>query len=255
MAWFEHGGSRIHYEEYGQGDPALLLPGFSQSSEHLAALRDALAAGYHVIAVDLPGSGRSQPQPRAYTASYYEDDAASCAALLRELGTGPTHLIGFSDGGEVALFMAALTPDLTRSLVTWGAAGQLNDPDGQLRAMMRNLIDRPIPPLQGYRDFLVDYYGEEQARAMTQNVVKGQSEIIEGEKQGQLAIAVAGRIGCPALLITGEHDMFAPPPLIQQLAARIPHAEIRVVEGAGHDVQNSHHDWLARTILDWLGRH
>jgi pimeloyl-ACP methyl ester carboxylesterase len=49
--------------------------------------------------------------------------------------------------------------------------------------------------------------------------------------------------------------MFAPPPLIQQLAARIPHAETRVVEGADHDVQNSHPDWLARTILDWLESH
>ena len=117
MAWFEHGGSRIHYEEYGQGDPALLLPGFTQSSEHLATLRDALAASYHVIAAHLPGSGRSLPQPRTYTAGYYEHDAASFVALLRERGIEPAHLIGFSDGGEVALFMAALTPDLARSLV------------------------------------------------------------------------------------------------------------------------------------------
>jgi pimeloyl-ACP methyl ester carboxylesterase len=165
------------------------------------------------------------------------------------------HLIGFSDGGEVALFMAALTPGLARSLVTWGAAGHLNDPDGQMREMMRNLIDHPIPPLQGYRDFLVDYYGEDLARATTQNFAKGISDIIEGEKQGQLATAVADRITCPALLITGEHDMFAPPPLLQQLAAQIPHAETHVVEGAGHDVQNSHPDWLARTLLDWLERH
>ncbi len=43
MAWFEHSGSRIYFEELGSGAPALLLPGFSQSSEHLAALRDALA--------------------------------------------------------------------------------------------------------------------------------------------------------------------------------------------------------------------
>jgi valacyclovir hydrolase len=255
MAWFEYGGSRIHYEEYGQGDPALLLPGFTQSSEHLATLRDALAASYRVIAADLPGSGRSLPQPRTYTAGYYEDDAASYVALLRERGMEPAHLIGFSDGGEVALFMAALTPDLARSLVTWGAAGQLNDPDGQMRMMMRNLIDHPIPPLQGYRDMLVDYYGEDLARATTQNFAEGISAIIDGGKCGELAIALAGRIACPALLITGEHDMFAPPPLIQQLAARIPHAETRVVEGAGHDVQNSHPDWLARTILDWLESH
>jgi valacyclovir hydrolase len=255
MSWFEHGDARIYFEECGDGEPLLLLPGFSQSGDDLATLRNALAATYRVIVADLPGSGRSQPQPRTYTASYYEDDAHSFAALLEHLAVGPAHLIGFSDGGEVALLMAALTPDHARALVTWGAAGQLSDPEGQLRAMMRNLVDHPIPPLQGYRDFLVGYYGEANARAMAQNLVQGQSAIINGEKQGQLAIALADRINCPTLLITGEHDMFAPPPLIQELAARIPYAETRIVEGAGHDVQNSHPDWLARTILDWLERY
>jgi pimeloyl-ACP methyl ester carboxylesterase len=173
MSWFEHGDSRNYYEEYGGGEPLLLLPGFSQSGDDLAALRDILAARYKVIVADLPGSGRSQPQPRTYTATYYEDDAASCAALLREQGMEPAHLIGFSDGGEVALLMAALTPDLVHSVVTWGAAGRLNDPEGQLRAVMQHLIDQPIPPLREYRDFLVDYYGEENARAMTQNLVQG----------------------------------------------------------------------------------
>ena len=101
MAWFEHGTSRIYYEEQGTGDPVLVLPGFAGSIEEFAALREALVtAGYRVIAADLPGSGRSEPQPRAYTATYYEDDARSFAALLQHLATGPAHLIGFSDGGD-----------------------------------------------------------------------------------------------------------------------------------------------------------
>jgi pimeloyl-ACP methyl ester carboxylesterase len=120
---------------------------------------------------------------------------------------------------------------------------------------MRNLIDHPIPPLQGYRDLLVGYYGEDLARATTQNFAEGKSAIIDGEKRGELAIAMAGKITCPALLITGEHDMFAPPPLVQQLGERILYVETSVVESAGHDVQNSHPDWLARTILDWLESH
>ena len=65
MAWFEHGTSRIYYEEQGNGEAVLLLPGWSDSIEGHAALRKALAeAGYRIIAADLPGSGRSQPQPR-----------------------------------------------------------------------------------------------------------------------------------------------------------------------------------------------
>ncbi|HEY7019820.1 MAG TPA: alpha/beta hydrolase [Ktedonobacterales bacterium] len=252
MSWFEHGDSRIYYEEYGAGEPLLLLPGFSQSGDDLSALRDALAARYRVIVADLPGSGRSQPLPRTYTASYYEDDARSFAGLLEHLGVASAYVAGFSDGGEVALLMAALTPDLTRSAVTWGAAGKISDPDGSLRQVMNSLVDHPIPPLQGYRDFLVGRYGEANARAMTQNQTDGISAVIEAG--GELAMAKAEQMTCPVLLITGEHDMFAPPTLAEELAVRIPHAETIIVKGAGHDVQNSHPDWLARTILDWLER-
>src|SRR6266700_6201654 len=149
MAWIEHGTSRIYYEAQSSGTPVLVLPGFFQGIEEFSGLRDALVvAGYRVIAADLPGSGRSEPQPRAYTASYFEEDAHAFVALLQHLASAPAHLMGFSTGGEISLLMAALTPEVARSVVTWGAAGVLNDPSGQLRETMYHVVDHPIPPLE-----------------------------------------------------------------------------------------------------------
>ncbi len=72
MSWFEDGTSRINYEETGNGEAVLLLPGFAGSIEEFVALKGTLiAGGYRVFAADLPGSGRSGPQPRTYTAAYY----------------------------------------------------------------------------------------------------------------------------------------------------------------------------------------
>jgi valacyclovir hydrolase len=255
MAWFEHGTSRIFYEEQGSGTPVLVLPGFAGSIEEFSALRDALvAAGYRVIAADLPGSGRSEPQPRTYTATFYEEDARSFAALLEHLATGPAHLMGFSDGGDISLLMAALTPAVARSVVTWGAAGVLNDPSGQLRQAMYNVVDHPIPPLQQFRDYLVSTYGEANARAMTQSTVDALSEIIE-KRGGDLSLSKAANITCPVLLIAGEHDFFAPPALASQLAAHIRAAEVIEAEGAEHNVYADRPEWLTQTILDWLGKH
>jgi pimeloyl-ACP methyl ester carboxylesterase len=254
MAWFEHGTSRIYYEEQGSGTAVLVLPGFAGSIEEFAALREALvAAGYRVIAADLPGSGRSEPQPRTYTATYFEDDARSFAALLQHLETGPAHLIGFSDGGDISLLMAALMSGVARSVVTWGAVGVLNDPSGQLREAMYNVVDHPIPPLQGFRDYLVSTYGETNARAMTQSVVGALSDIIKAG--GELSRSKADNITCPVLLISGEHDFFAPPSLASELAARIRAAEVLVAEGAEHNVYMDRPEWLMQTILDWLGKH
>ena len=218
MAWFEHGTSRIYYEEQGSGTPVLVLPGFAGSIEEFAALREALVtAGYRVIAADLPGSGRSEPQPRAYPATYFEDDARSFAALLQHLAIGPAHLMGFSDGGEISLLMAALTPGVARSVVTWGAAGVLNDPGGRLGEAMYNVVDHPIPPLQEFRDYLIATYGEANARAMTQSMVScphaTSSRTVATSASQKRAISPA-----PVLLIAGEHDIFAPPALASQLS-------------------------------------
>jgi pimeloyl-ACP methyl ester carboxylesterase len=254
MAWFEHGSSRIYYEEQGSGTPVLILPGFAGSIEEFAALREALVtAGFRVIAADLPGSGRSEPQPRVYTATYYEDDAHSFAALLQHLASEPAHLIGFSDGGITALLMAALTPGLVRSLVTWGAAGTLNDPGGHLVDAMYNVVDHPIPPLQGFRDYLVSTYGEANARAMTQSMANAKTNLIEAG--GDVSLSKAGNITSPILLIAGEHDIFAPPALASELAARVRTAEVLVAEGAEHNVYADRPEWMTQTILDWLGKH
>src|SRR5213083_757151 len=81
MFWFEHNSNRIYYEEQGSGAPVLLLPGFTQSIEEWSPFREALAAaGYRVIAADLPGSGRSEPQPRAAgTGEIGCDDPVACS--------------------------------------------------------------------------------------------------------------------------------------------------------------------------------
>jgi len=254
MSWFEHGTSRIYYEEQGSGTPVLVLPGFAGSIEEFAALREAMvAAGYRVIAADLPGSGRSEPQPRMYTTTFFEDDAGSFAALLEHLVTGPAHLIGFSDGGDISLLMAALTPGVARTVITWGAAGVLNDPSGQLREAMYNVVDHPIPPLQEFRDYLIVTYGEANARAMTQSVVGALNDIIAAG--GELSRSKAGNITCPVLLISGEHDIFAPPALVSELADRVRTAKVLVAEGAEHNVYMDRPEWLMQTILDWVGEH
>jgi pimeloyl-ACP methyl ester carboxylesterase len=254
MAWFEHGISRIYYEEQGSGTPVLVLPGFAESIEDFAALMEALmGAGYRVIAADLPGSGRSEPQPRTYTATYYEDDARSFAALLEHLATEPAHVIGFSDGGMTALLMASLTPGVARSVLTWGAAGTISDPGGHLIEAMYNIVDNPIPPLQGFRDFLIATYGEANARIMTQSMATAKTGIIDAG--GDVSLSKAGNITCPVLLISGEHDIFAPPSLASELAARIRAAEVLVAEGAEHNVYMDRPEWLMQTILDWLGKH
>src|SRR5689334_16208763 len=107
MSLFNYADADVYYEASGAGDPVLLLPGWGGSIAELAPLREALAPKFRVIAADLPGSGKSGPQPRTFSPGYHEADARTFLALLDEIGASPAHLVGFSDGGEYALLMAS----------------------------------------------------------------------------------------------------------------------------------------------------
>jgi valacyclovir hydrolase len=250
MAWFEHNTSRIYFEEYGSGEPVLLLPGFAGSIEDLSALREALATRYRVITADLPGSGRSEPQPRAYPATYYADDARSFIALLERLKLEEAHLIGFSDGGEVALLMAAFSPTRARSVITWGAAGVIPEQARPALEMLFNVVDDPAEPMQEFSNYLKATYGEANARTMTQNLVVAARAIIDNG--GDISLSQSGTITCPVLLIAGEHDFLVPPALVFQLATHIHRVEVLEVEGVGHGVHEERPEWLTNTVLDWL---
>lgn len=249
MSWFAHGDSRIYFEEEGQGESVLVLPGWAGSIGEFGPVRQSLAPHYRVIAADLPGSGQSGPQPREYTATYLRDDAEAFLALLDDLSVSPAHLVGFSDGGELALLMAELRPDAVRSVVAWGAAGQVVAPPEMLDAMY-HLIDEPIPPLADFAEFLKATYGEDNARAMTQSLANALRAIIEAG--GDISASHVADIRCPVLLMTGEHDPFCPPPLVSELASAIPGGEFLRVDEVGHDIHTARPEWMAGTVLNWL---
>ncbi len=143
---------------------------------------------------------------------------------------------------------------MARSVITLGAAGGINDPSGKLREVLYNVVDHPIPPLQEFRDKIVAAYGEANARAMTQSEVGALSDLIK-QNGGDLSRSKASTITTPVLLITGEHDMFVPPALASELAARLRTAEALVAEGAEHNVYGDCPEWLTQTILDWVDKH
>jgi len=245
--------ANIYYEESGNrdGTPVLLLPGWGGSISDLAEVEQAIvSAGYRVIAADLPGSGRSEPQPRAYHANYLEEDAHSMLALLQSLGAEPAHVVGFSDGGEDALLMAIIAPDAVRSIAAWGSAGVMHDPGGHMADAMFNMIDNPIPPMAGFSEYMKATYGEDNARAMTQNFAGAIRDIVQ--RGGDISLSRAGSIQCPVLLITGENDFLAAPTLVSQLAEAIPDVTFIVAEGAGHPVHQDRSEWLIGQVMSWL---
>ena len=250
MAWFERDGVRIRYEESGSGDPVLLLPGLAGRIEEMQSVIDGLSPAFRVVAADLPGSGESQPIPREYGPDYYVADAQTFVDFVGEMIGRPAHLVGFSDGGEVALLMAIHDPSVVRSVAAWGAAGSIPDEAAGMAAAMGEIVDHPIPGMESFRDYFVDAYGEDDARATMRSWSAAMTGIIA--TGGSISRDRASEITCPVLLITGEHDQLATPDLVRDLAGRIPAGTAVVAGGAGHGVSWERPEWLNRTLLDFL---
>src|SRR4051794_39342722 len=141
----------LYYDAEGRGAPLVLLHGFGEDGRALAPLARAWCKSWRVIRLDLPGQGRARPRPRAYTVDFYEQDARIVAGFLDALRLPPVGIAGFSDGAEVALWLAILRPAQVRALVAWGVAGTLAPEAASEIAAVGGVIDSPRPEWHGWR--------------------------------------------------------------------------------------------------------
>lgn len=116
----------VYYEVYGppHGSPVLLLHGWMQVGRDLLAVADSLIGrGFRVYLPDLPGYGRSTPPFRRFTPDFYLRDTQYMGGFMNALHLDEAHIVGYSDGGEVALHMPILFPAHCRSVAAWAAIG------------------------------------------------------------------------------------------------------------------------------------
>lgn len=117
-------GVTYYYQATGQGEPLLLLHGFSGSSQSWAEHVPILAQHYCVITLDILGHGRtaSPADPARYS---MDKVAADVTAMLRH--SAPRNpqsaiLLGYSMGGRLALYLAVHYPQLFRALILENAS-------------------------------------------------------------------------------------------------------------------------------------
>jgi pimeloyl-ACP methyl ester carboxylesterase len=127
-------GVNIHYIVQGSGSPVVLVHGWQSSAQlnwQAPGILAALARKHRVIALDLPGYGRSDRPAAAdaYGAQWIED----VLGLLDHLAVRQAHIVGYSMGGMVALKFTADHPDRVMS-VALGGMGLLRRGGGMQQA-------------------------------------------------------------------------------------------------------------------------
>lgn len=108
----------LSYEERGEGDVLILLHGNGEDHTSFSSQIEHFCTRFRVIAVDSRGHGLSPRGEMAFTLSQFADDLYE---FMREKGIGKASILGFSDGGNVALLFALKHPDMVDRLVLNGA--------------------------------------------------------------------------------------------------------------------------------------
>lgn len=120
-------GLRLHVAVSGGGPPLVLLHGFTGSTDTWAPLRAPFGAAHSVIALDLPGHGRSTApaDPRRYALDRFANDLAR---VLDALAVERVALLGYSMGGRAALRFALSHGDRVAALVLESTSPGISDP-------------------------------------------------------------------------------------------------------------------------------
>lgn len=236
-----------------EGDaPLLLIHGFTGTAEtDMGLLIDEFRGERRLIAPDLRGWGASRPPNRDFPPDFYQRDAADLAALLDAIRPGPVVVLGFSDGAEAAVLLAATRPDLVRGVVAWGVSGVISPEEV---ASVERWLPVSVwgPERETWKRQIIERHGAEQFEPLITGWVAAARAI--RDRGGNICLQQAADITCPVLLINGDGEVGNTIRDVQALAARIPNGRLVFVPASDHPIQRDQPGTLIRLIREFLGR-
>jgi pimeloyl-ACP methyl ester carboxylesterase len=234
-------GHATWVEQTGVGDETVLLlhGGLSSCEDLLDTVGPTLAEHYRVVAFDRRGHGRTADTDAPF---HYADMAVEVLGVVDMVVGGPAHLVGFSDGGIVALLVALDRPELVVKLVTIGA----NFHHSGLR-------DLPLAADSPAVEMIADAYGRRSPDGREHFPAAFAKTETMFATEPTLTIDDLGRIANRALVIAGDDDAIRLDHTCALYEA-LPAGELAVVPGASHLLPLEKPLDTARLILDFLQR-
>ncbi|HEX6184951.1 MAG TPA: alpha/beta hydrolase [Pyrinomonadaceae bacterium] len=257
-------GVELYYEEHGRGEPLVLVPGFGTGAWIWYRQTAAFAKRFRTVVFDPRGVARSGGRDEPFTMRRFADDLA---ALLKALDIESAHVLGASFGGFVAQEFALAYPAGTRSLIlcctSFGGARH-RPPSAETLAAIAST--KGLNTEERVRENLLlafspRFAAEHPAEVERVISLRAENHVPEYAYLRQLQAAVAfdaaervGNIKAPTFVLTGDADAIVPHENSVNLAAAIPGAELRVVEGGSHAFFIERPAEFNRAVVEFIER-
>jgi pimeloyl-ACP methyl ester carboxylesterase len=220
---------RIYYTVRGEGPPLLLLHGGGDSGEssfeHQLAV---FSEHHHIVAPDQVGQGRTPevPGPLTYTGMMQDT-----VALLQQLHLKQVDVVGFSDGGILALMLALRNPELVRRVVI---SGVNVSPEGLGQEQLEGLRATQVHVPRTIDEKLAQLW-------------------LNSPTESELSLELIKNIHKPVLVISGDRDAITLEHTLR-IFHSLPTAELCILPGTDHGTFSGRPDWLNPIIRAFLAR-
>lgn len=221
---------KLNYFEQGQGRPLLLLHGNGEDVSYFEHQIPCFSEDYRVIAIDTRGHGQSPRGEKPFTIKQFAEDLHD---FMDEKGIEKAILLGFSDGGNIALTFALKYPDRVEKMIVDGA----------------NLFPKGVKPLyqwpieMGYR--IAKLFAKKSDKANQNAEMLGlmvNEPHIEPSELASLAM--------PVLVVAGTKDMIKESHT-RLIYKSLPNAQLSILDG-DHFVANKNPKAFNKTVAGFL---
>ena len=208
----------IFYEEYGKGQPIILLHGNSETHEIFDKLIEQLKENYKVYAIDSRCHGKSE-NTNEISYDLMSDDIIS---FIKVLKIEKPILYGFSDGGIIGILVAIKEPDILSKLIVSGA--NIN-PDGMKKTML--IISKVVYFVTKNKLF----------RMMV--------------KEPNISIEELNKIKVPTIVIAGQKDVIKREHT-EMIAKNIPNSILDIIPNENHGSYIIHSEKLINILKKYI---
>jgi 3-oxoadipate enol-lactonase len=257
-------GTRIHYEVTGKSGatPVLMIQGLGASKNAWNLQRIAMATRFRIISFDNRGAGRSEKPTEPFTLEQMADDAL---AVLDAAGIETAHVVGASMGGVISQIVAVKYPHRVRSLTlvctacrnhpwrqellqSWAKTaeekGMIEVGKEAAQWVMSPRSFRRLVPAFTWMGPLAALRPRHSFVSQIDAILNTREDLVD-----QLSTITA-----PTMVIVGNQDILTPRGDSEEIAERIPNAELVVISGAAHGLMMEHSSTFNKILIEFLQR-
>jgi pimeloyl-ACP methyl ester carboxylesterase len=255
--YIEANGLNIFYIDKGEGHPLILLHGGIGTAEFNWKMHfEYYSKNFRILALDSRGHGRTDNPSGEFSYRTMADDVASFIQIME---LEKPFIMGWSDGGQIALEIGIRHPGLTKALIAGGVLSEITDYyssamkhwgiEGPGKVNLETMMEVIPQFTQKLPELHTSIYGEEYWKKLVQDISKMWCDPTAFPNKE------ITKIKEPVLIIAGDRDGASSIDECAKMYKQIPNAELAIIPKAGHDVYETKPDLFNSIVLEFLMRY